>query len=331
MTRQLPDGNIALGIDAGGTSTRWALADADGRVLAQGSVAGLTALMMGSETGRVSTGATASRLAQAVHAAGVGLPSRVLAGFTGYSGDAALRARLEALLAAALGLPEDRVLVASDIALACLDAFAPGGGYLVSAGTGSIAAYIDAQARFVRVGGRGSLIDDAGSGHWIAREAMRLVWRAEDEQPGSWRDSALAQALFEQIGGSGWSCSRDFLYQGTRGQVGELALAVAVAARQDDPVALGILQQAGVELARLALALTRRFGTRPVALSGRVVQLHPAIELGLRKRLGEASTLRVVALKTHETAARLAALDDPLLRRLSDLPDPSPAAVGAVQ
>ena len=150
MSSGNPDA-FGLGIDAGGTATRWALADPSGRVLAQGSVAGLTALLMGSEAGRGQMAVTLRQLAGEVDTAcssvgsgqgAGGSVQRVLAGFTGYSEDAPLRARLEALIAAALGLPAGRVLALGDIALAYLDCFAPGAGYLVYAGTGSIAAYI---------------------------------------------------------------------------------------------------------------------------------------------------------------------------------------------
>ena len=307
-----------LGLDAGGTGTRWALSDAAGHVLAQGSVGGLTALMMGSEVGREQIGAVLRQLARDLRTGGMPWPRRVVAGFTAYSEDPPLRARIEALVSSALNLPADRVCVCGDIALAYLDCFEPGAGYLVYAGTGSIAAYIDAQGQMHRAGGRGGLLDDGGSGYWIAREAMRHIWRAEDEQPGSWRGSALAASVFEHVGGSEWSRSRDFFYQGTRGQVGEMAQAVVAAAVQGDAVALRLLTQAGAELARLATALTRRLGVRPIALAGRAVQLHPAIEHGMRDALGPTGAMKVVELHAHETAARLAANDAAVLRQLVD-------------
>lgn len=308
---------IGLGIDAGGTRTSWALADAAGRVLAQGSVAGLTALMMGNDAGRAQTATVLRELARDAGAAGAGTPGRVLAGFTGYSNSAPVRADLQTLIADAFSLAAGRVRLVGDVALAYLDSFAPGAGFLVYAGTGSIAAYIDEHGQMHRVGGRGSLLDDGGSGYWIAREAMRHIWRAEDERPGCWRESAMAVCVFDHVGGSEWARSCDFFYQGTRGQIGELALAVATAADRD-PAALEILRQAGAELARLAQLLVRRFGARPVAVAGRVLQLHPAIEQSLRDALGAATSLRRVLLLAHETAARLAARDDPVLRLLSD-------------
>ena len=321
-----------LGIDAGGTSTRWAIADVAGQLLAQGRATGLTALMMGNEAGRVQTAAVLRQLAQDVaqvcdaNGARLAVPQRVLAGFTGYSDAPPVRAALEALIAGPLNLPAARVLVVGDIALAYLDCFAPGDGYLVYAGTGSIAAYIDANGHMVRAGGRGALLDDGGSGYWIAREAVRSIWRAEDERPGSWRSSEMARAVFAHIGGSEWVRTRDFFYQSTRGQIGGLAVAVAAAATAGDSVANSLVQQAGVELARLGLALTRRFGERPVALAGGAALLHPAIETSMRHALaGHAPAFRVARLRAHETAARMAARNDPLLSRFTDaeVDDPS--------
>ena len=86
---------------------------------------------------------------------------------------------------------------------------------------------------------------------------------------------------------------------------------MAAAANQGDAAALALLQHAGRELARLALALHRRLGVRPVALAGRVFDLHPAIETELRQSLHNAvpagSVVQHVTLHAHHTAARLAA------------------------
>jgi len=168
-----------------------------------------------------------------------------------------------------------------------------------------VVAFIDADGLLHRAGGRGVAIDDAGGGYWIAREALRHVWRADDESPGSWRDSPLANALFEQIGGTGWDRTRLYVYEGDRGDMGKLALAVAKAAGQD-PVAREILAAAGRELARLALAMARRHGKRPVALTGRAAQLHPLIAESMRAGLPPYMQLDVRVSAGHHAAARLA-------------------------
>jgi N-acetylglucosamine kinase-like BadF-type ATPase len=237
----------------------------------------------------------------------------VCAGLTGFgaSADAAGLA-LQRWLAEPLAINTDCVTLRSDIEIAYLDSFGAGAaseggpGYLVYAGTGSIAAWLDGEGQLHRAGGRGFLLDDGGGGFWIAREAMRLIWRREDEAPGSWGRSPLARAVFDHVGGSGWDDSRQFLYGQQRGEIGRLALAVAACA-DVDPDARAILQQAGIELARLALALSARHGPRPVALAGRAANLHPAIFDAMRAALPSSVILRQREVHGHVAAARIAA------------------------
>ena len=292
---------LGLGIDAGGTQTRWALARADGSIVADGAVDGLSALQMGSESGRAALHATFAQLSRAVLA--VGQPRAVVAGLTGFGGDDVVLAQT---LAALLALDAGEVTICNDIEIAYRDSFAPGQGYLVYAGTGSIAAWIDAHGVFHRAGGRGVLLDDGGGGYWIAREALRQIWRREDEAPGSWQGSPMARAVFDHIGGSDWSLSRAFMYGQDRGSIGRLALAVAASA-EADPLALDILQRAGQELARLALALTARHGPRPVVLAGRAAQLHPAIAAAMRAALPVSLMMEQKVARSHEAAAKVAA------------------------
>ncbi|MEI8324665.1 MAG: BadF/BadG/BcrA/BcrD ATPase family protein [Betaproteobacteria bacterium] len=297
------DAAVALGLDAGGTQTRWATVDADGRLLQTGTVAAISALQMGEAAGRATVALALADLAQQLGADQVG---RVCAGVTGVGGQseaAALALRLA--LAQALHLDAALVTVRSDIEVAYRAAFAPGQGYLVYAGTGSVAAYVDASGELQRAGGRGGILDDAGGGYWIAREALRQIWREEDLRPGAWRDSVMAQRVFEHIGASDWASSRQFVYVGTRGAMGQLALAVAAAA-EADPAAMSILQRAGTELARLGLVLCSRFGPRPVALGGRAAHLHPAIVQSMRAALPPQQTLELVTIRAELAAARMA-------------------------
>lgn len=292
---------LGLGVDAGGTQTRWALADAGGAIVAEGQVAGLSALQMGSAAGRQTVHANFSMLARAVllH----GRPCGVRAGLTGFGGDGE---QLQRWLAELLGLGAFAVTLCNDIEIAYLDSFAPGEGYLVYAGTGSIGAWIDADNQFHRAGGRGVMLDDGGGGFWIAREALRQIWRNEDECPGRWRQSPMARAVFEHVGGDDWSFSRQFIYGQERGEVGKLALAVAASA-DADPAAAAILHGAGRELARLARALSERFGVRPVVLAGRASALHPIIFSAMRAALPDNIQLTQTVSQAHHAAARIAA------------------------
>jgi glucosamine kinase len=300
-----PDAGISLGlglgIDAGGTQTRWALAAPDGAIVAEGVVAGLSALQMGSAAGREAVRATFTQLAADVLHRGA--PARAWAGLTGFGGDSEL---LQRWLAELLQLDPAAIHFCSDIEIAYRARFTPGEGYLVYAGTGSIGAFIDSDGQFHRAGGRGVVLDDGGGGFWIAREALRHIWRNEDERPGGWQQSPMAQAVFDHVGGSDWADSRQFIYGQERGAVGKLALAVAATAERD-PVAAAILRAAGIELARLARALIDRFGARPVALSGRASALHAIIPDTMRAALPPGMRFTQRPADAHHAAARLAA------------------------
>lgn len=305
MQQDFPDQSalLALGIDAGGTETRWALANPSGEIVAEGHVEGFSAVEL-HDSRRAHVAAVLEDLALAVRTAG--RPARVHAGLTGFGDE---RVELAQLIALPLGLPIGAITLGSDIETAYLDLFTPGQGYMVYAGTGSVAAFIDENGNLHRAGGRGGLIDDGGGGYWIAREALRHVWRAEDERPGCWRDSPMAQELFDLVGGTDWARTRQHVYTGTRGDMGRLALAVARAADRD-PAASAILREAGRELARLAHAMMGRYGPRPVVLSGRAATLHPLISDTMRAELPANVPFSLRPCHGHHAAARLALRGD---------------------
>ncbi len=300
-----PPMRLGLGIDMGGTQTRWALADMFGHVYAEGTAQGATALQLSTQTGQKALQDLFFTVAPEINNAAKqsGKIHALQAGLTGFNGDSHV---IKHLLANAFDLTEKFVKVSNDIEIAFHDVFLPGEGYLVYAGTGSIAAFIDEAGQFHRAGGHGYVLDDAGSGYWIARRALKHIWREEDMNPGAWRSSTMAIAVFDQIGGHDWNSSRDFIYQGARGDVGQLALAVASAANTDT-IAFSILSEAGAELARLAHAMCLRFGQKPIALSGRVQDLHPIIALSLAQNLPAGCRLRLCKNVAHHGAARIAA------------------------
>ena len=300
---------FGLGLDAGGSQTRWALADANGKLLAQGHVAGMGGLQLQSGAGLASLRATLEALAHALNEIVQGQPLALYGGFTGL-GTEQDRAALLALLQEVLPVSAGHSTLTHDMDIAYRAAFTPGAGYLVYAGTGSIAAFVDAQGQTHRAGGRGYLLGDDGGGYWIACEALAWVWRQEDRSPGSWKQSPMAQRLFDAVGGSEWKFTRAFVYDSDRGAMGRLALQVA-AASQDDPAAHALLLRAGAALGALALHLLNRFGLRPVTAGGRALMLSPLLETGMRSTLPAEVDLKVKPdLAAHETAARLAIFHD---------------------
>jgi glucosamine kinase len=295
---------LGLGLDAGGTATRWLLVDGHGQEQARGEVGGFSATQLGTVQQPLLDAALAE-LSDALR--GLPRPTRVYGGLTGFDGAAGdASSLLHTRLAQALGIAGDAVTLVSDIELACRASFEPGRGILVMAGTGSIAAHLRADGRLERAGGRGSLLDDGGSGYWIAREALRGVWRREDAMPGAWQSSALARSLFAHIGGDSWNFTREFVAGAARGEFGALATAVASAAQEGDADAQVILYRAGTELARIALALIARCGAQPVALAGRVPTLDERIVAAPRDALAGGAAVSLVQPDAARAAAFLA-------------------------
>lgn len=273
---------VHLGIDIGGTASRWVACDEGGVELSRGRGPGATGhLFNPAEKTRLETALRAIAAALAAE----GLVARsVTAGITGYGAGAF--AELQALLLPIFGIEAARLVITDDIVLAYAANFLPGEGHLVSAGTGSIGVFIGAgEEGFVRVGGRGILIDDAGSGSWIALRALDKMFRTLD-QTGSFGDcEKLAHHLLEAVGGTEWHHVRQFVYAGDRGRIGTLAVAVAKAAVEGDSSARAILERAGEELAKLALALVARAGTRPIGFIGGALDLHPLILETIKRQL----------------------------------------------
>lgn len=285
-----------LGIDGGGSATRWALCDAGGAPLAAGEVAAASGhLFVPAERARFAATAAALRLAVGDAVAGV------VAGITGLAASAPEAVTAAGILGEHLGIPADAVQVHDDMWIAYHAAFAPGAGHVVYAGTGSVGIHVRADGTAVRVGGRGMLIDDAGSAFWIGQQALMQVWRECDVDPRA--RSPLGDALAAAIGASGWDAARAHVYGGGRAAVAGLARAVAAT---DDPAAVAILRAAGAALARLAAALVQREGRRPVALLGRAATLHPVILAGMR---AAAPSLSIATAQPDAAlaAARLAA------------------------
>jgi len=286
-----------LGGDIGGTASRFVLCDQAGTIVQRGAAAGATGHTFNAEsraTLEKSIAAIAAQITKPVDAAVFGL--------TGYGPRA--RIDIEDMLIAALKLARAKIFISDDIELAYRSLFALGEGHLVSAGTGSIAVHLDSEGRLFRIGGRGILIDDAGSGGWIGLAAVRALYRRLDEEgaPGDMR--LLADALYAAVGSDDWSDMRAYIYAGDRGRIGALARSVADAAEAGDACANGLLREAGAELARLGNILIARNGNHPVAFVGGVLKLHPVIAETIRQRLaGEA---RFPVLDQAEGAARLA-------------------------
>lgn len=286
---------LLLGLDAGGSGTKWVLVRG-GVTVASGVTPPLTAALLASETGRVNLAALVAALP--------GRPDALHAGMPGLSTGSARAAEVKGLLSVALNLAPERVGLEGDLDLAYRAHLRPGAGILVYAGTGSIAYHVAAGGGVVRAGGRGFLLGDEGGGFSIGRAALRLLTDALDL--GQTPNSVLAREVAAITGGLNWNSLRAFAY-GTPGAsaVARLAPAVGRAADAGDAGALAILEASAAALAELARRVRAQVGSLPVTLTGGALRVSPLFPALLTRALPGG----VVQQRDHaEAAARSAAV-----------------------
>lgn len=274
---------MQLGIDIGGTACRWVLCDASGTEIARGAASGAT--------GHVFNPAERERLQNVLGTVRKDVReiapaiTGVAAGITGFG--SVVEAEIKQMLEATFAVAPAQLTIVDDIMLAYAAVFAPGEGHLISAGTGSIGLHLGPEHGYVRVGGRGILVDDAGSGSWIALRAVDGIFRSLDRHGDFSAVQKLADELAALIGSDDWHAFRQFIYAGDRGRIGTLATGVAKAAAAGDELALRILDSAGRELAALAKALVARTAPKPVSFIGGVLKLHPVVTSAIREELAD--------------------------------------------
>jgi len=164
--------DVAMGIDAGGTSTRAVVVRADGRCAAVARRSGGNPTSRGVVEGlRAITQAAQAAVADAV--ATLGAPVRVRTCLLAMAGEPAL-IDIPAL-AGQLSLETSAVRIVGDVEAMYFSGATEPVGTAVVVGTGSVAARFEAGEFTGAVGGAGWLLGDDGSGFWIGRRVVRTV------------------------------------------------------------------------------------------------------------------------------------------------------------
>ncbi|MBD9479095.1 BadF/BadG/BcrA/BcrD ATPase family protein [Pseudoxanthomonas sp. PXM02] len=261
---------LYLGVDGGGTKTRFALMDDDGQLLAQAQ----TGTTYHPEVGldgvqRILAEGIASVLQQ-VGAADAGSLAYAFFGLPAHGEDTRATARLDAIPAQVLG--HDRYRCDNDMVCGWAGSLACGDGINIVAGTGSIG-YGQRQGTGARGGGWGEAFSDEGSAYWIAVQGLNAYSRMSDGRLPTGPLHALVNqrlALATDLD----LCARIYGPDvGTRAEIAQISRIVADAARAGDAAARAIYARAGDELACIVIAIRDRLGftdgeTVPVSYSG---------------------------------------------------------------
>lgn len=240
-----------LGVDGGGTKTRFALVDADGSLLAEAQLgttyhphAGVDGVRAILADGVAQVLASSGHVREDIAHAFFGLPA--------YGEDSRIAPLLDAIPAAILG--HARYACDNDMVCGWAGSLGCADGINIVAGTGSIG-YGQRQQAQARAGGWGEAFSDEGSAYWIAMQGLNAYSRMSDGRlPRGPLHAILNEAL--QLKHDLDICAHVYGTQSyARGELAQLSPLVADAANAGDTVAQRIFQQAGHELALIADAL----------------------------------------------------------------------------
>jgi glucosamine kinase len=271
-----------LGIDAGGSKTDCAIAD-DHDILTRSTGATCKIQRVGVET---ATANLRSVVQSALSAATIPASdiNRACIGISGASQQMVVDWANETLASLIPG----QITVVGDNVIAHESAFHGGAGVLLIAGTGSIAYGRNESGEVARAGGWGPVVSDEGSGDWIGRTAVNAALRSLDRGG----KSALAATVLEA-----WKASSyDDIVRMSNGSpppdFAALFPRVLALADGGDSLALEVLNGAGAELSKLALAAMQKLwpddktAAVQVAVAGGVLtnspQVREAVHRGMR-------------------------------------------------
>ncbi len=258
--------SVVLGIDGGGTRTRASIV-ADGRALAFAESGSIKRLRVGAQVAEehlrnLLTEVYAQAGVKAVQAACCGVASASMPGIPEWIG----------AVFGEYGVA--RYEVVGDEVIALDAAFKGGPGILQIAGTGSNTVGRAPDGSTENAGGWSSRLGDEGSGYWIGLHAVRRGLHAYDrEEPTKVLDAVgkvWGTPTIEELVNLGDSTpGPDFA---------ALAPVISDLAEEGDPVAVGVLQQAAVDLVNFVLLVRGKLRRKhrlteeiPVAWIGSVI------------------------------------------------------------
>lgn len=266
--------NIVIGVDAGGTKTRAAAFDIDGRMIAEVS-AGCGNVVLSYETAK-------NAIVSAIRGVWNDSCVYIAVGAAGAS-SGELSERLAAELSAMFGV---KTSVMSDAELALNAAFGPtADGMLVISGTGSVV-FLRQNGVLTRAGGWGHLLGDGGSAYCTGMTALQTITHLRDRnQP----DETLERAVFDALGIAGIAGLVKYVYapERTKADFAKIAPIIDRLSENGHPAASDILWKSADMLSEDAAAAIRRTGIPSVeiALTGGHITHSDTLRLNFEQTL----------------------------------------------
>jgi N-acetylglucosamine kinase-like BadF-type ATPase len=322
---------LFLGVDGGGTKTRFVVVDHDGRVTAAHETLGTDHLQLGIDGVRDVLG---NGLAALFRQAGIdgSAIAHAFFGLPAYGEDSAVQPMLDALPQPLLR--HRRYSCGNDMVCAWAGSLAGEDGVNIVAGTGSIG-YGERRGRSARAGGWGEVFGDEGSAYWIAARGLNAFSRMSDGRLPRGRLHAAMRSSFG-LRADVDLCAR-IARARSRSEIAAIAAVVASTAYEGDAFAVRIFDDAARELAAIVEAVAQSLhfesGERiPVSFSGGVFKAGQLIIGPFRRRIEELSAgydVKAPLLSPAAGAALYAArlgglpLSTAAIQRLRDAPGES--------
>lgn len=271
---------MVIGVDAGGSYTRAVLLDSTGRVLAVGRA--------GAANYRSGNFQQAAAAIQAVvnEVLGYGSAEAIFIASAALEGPGS-EAEARTLLGS---YATNRVYLDTDTLAAWAGACKLEPGIVVVSGTGSMALGVDRTGQRYRVGGWGAYFGDEGSAYTIANQAIRQALQSLD---GRDSDSELLGALLDFAkldhlttrNNQHSTAVVEFLYNQAPPNIAGFSLRVAELAASGHSFARSLLEEAGKDLAKLALAIELPEPQVLVSFGGSVLLNNDLVQKSFHERL----------------------------------------------
>ena len=247
-----------LGVDGGGTKTRFALMNRN-ELVAEAQLG----TSYHPDVGLDGVGDVLARgVAEVLSRAGIDA-SQVAHAFFGlpaYGEDSQATPVLRALPAGILG--HERYTCDNDMVCGWAGSLGAEDGINIVAGTGSIG-YGQRRGRAARAGGWGEAFSDEGSAYWIAMQGLNAYSRMSDGRLPRGPLHALLNESLNLVDDLDLCAHVYGAAARSRGELAQLSPLVARAAELGDFAAMDIFRRAGEELAQISIALRRKLGYEP--------------------------------------------------------------------
>ena len=252
LLRPRPD-KLLLGIDGGGTKTKFVVSTMSGNVLKISSSSG-------SNPNDIGFDKAFSIISEGIHSALMEFPSIsfVFCGIAGMS-SGNYRARMIELLQKKY--PSLKIDVQNDSAN--LFAFDDDADMTIISGTGSVA-FVKRDEGNIRIGGWGYLFDTAGSAYDIGRDAITAALADEDalREP-----SLLTKLILKKLDSQSIWSNIPALYNGGKPYIASFASVVFEAYSKGDSTAIDIIDKSAKHLGELLELGINQYGARPRAVA----------------------------------------------------------------